>query len=656
MALNKIAQRRYLLEQVGSIAIVSFYADGFEKLTPRQRVLAYYLAQAGISGDEIYTDQISSYGVKLRRLLTDLLPHLDGVEPDFRTKIIDYAKLVWIHHGNYDLDTYRKFMPEFTFQQFEATIFRAWERGARFGLRNKKQLNEEIANLRDPIFNPNYRPMLTVKNPPPGQDLISASSCNLYDNVTLQELESTKEQFELNSRVVKIRGRIVEQPYRAGTKRGRVRPGRYAKQLGRVIFYLESAIRHADPEQKAVLRKLIRFYRTGSEKDWLDYNIAWVKTSPQVDVISGFIETYLDPRGAKGSFETIVSFVDPEITRLMQRLAENAPYFEARAPWKEEYKKRDFEPPVANAISVLTATGDAGPFCPGGINLPNEQAIREKYGTKSVVLSNIMHASYAAIGEKATMEFSFSDEERERASKFRLKARDLLVALHEIVGHGSGKVSETLKEDPHVYLKEYYSTLEECRADLVALWDFWDPKLAEIGVQDYQEVAKAGYDAYARSGLVMLNTYPNLTSIEEDHDRGTQLIINYVSQRNGSILPTEKDSKIYLTVRDYAGMREAVAELLAELMQIKAEGDYDSIRKLVNEYAIKLNTAWRDQVVERCRRINLPKKAAFVMPILEPIRGRRGEIVDVRLRYPESLMDLQLYLSKQKKSLSSRGS
>jgi dipeptidyl-peptidase-3 len=532
----------------------------------------------------------------------------------------------------------------------EEVALKVWTAGERFGLRNRRQLAQEIVELRDAIFNPDYRPMLTVKNPPPGQDIISASSCNLYENVSLKELESVKEGYKLNSRIARIGRRIVEQPYRAGTRDGRIRPGRYARQLRQMISSIELGIRYADPAQKAVLRKLVRFYRTGMEKDWLDYNVAWVKTNSQVDMISGFVETYLDPRGAKGSFETIVSFIDPEATKLMQLLAENALYFEARAPWKDEYKKREFEPPVANAINVLLATGEGGPFCPAGINLPNEQAIRQKYGTKSVLLTNIMHAATAAIGEKAAIEFSSTDQERERAARYRVKARDLLVAMHEVVGHGSGQVSETLKEDPHVYLKEYYSTLEECRADLVALWDFWDPKLEEIGVQDYQEVAKAGYDAYARSGLVMLNTYRDSTTIEEDHDRATQLVINYVAGRNRSIQSIEVDSKVYLVVNDYARMREAVGELLSELMRIKAEGDYDSVRRLVNEHAINLNTAWRDQVVERCKRINLPRKAAFIMPILEPTRDSRGRIADVRIRYPQSFTELQLHLAKQKRT------
>lgn len=643
--------RRYLREQIGSIAVVSFYADGFEKLDPKQRLLAYYLAQAGIAGDEIYTDQISSYGLRLTNFLSHLIANLDDIEPSLRAKISDYVKLVWIHHGYYDMDSYRKFTPEFTFEQLQDVVSRAWTAGARFGLRNKRRLNQEMESLREPIFNPDYKPVLTMKNPPPGRDMITASSVNFYENLTLQEVESVKERFRLNSRLAKIGRRIMEQPYRAGAPREGIPSGRYAKQLKRMISCIETAIRYADPGQRAVLRKLIRFYRTGRERDWLDYNIAWVKTNPTVDMISGFIETYLDPRNGKGTYETLVSFVDPEATKLMHSLAKNAQYFESRAPWKDEYKKRDFEPPVANAINVLVATGDAGPLCPSGINLPNEQAIRERYGAKSVLLNNIMSAATAAIGERAAIEFSASEEERERAAKYRVKARDLLVALHEIVGHGSGKVSEKIKEDPHVYLKEYYSTLEECRADLVALWNYWDPKLAEIGVQDYQEVARAGYDAYARSGLVMLNRYPNSTTIEEDHDRGTQLVIDYAAQRNGSIQPIEKAAKTYLVVKSYEGMRDAVGELLAELMRIKAEGDYDAVRDLVNKHAIGLNTAWRDQVVERCKQINLPRKAAFIMPILQPIHDRRGRITDIRPYYPESLTELHLRLWKQKRPL-----
>jgi dipeptidyl-peptidase-3 len=365
MRSHNSVQRRYLSEQVGSIAIVSFYADGFEKLDLKQRILAYYLSQAAITGDEIYTDQISEYGIRLTKFLAHLVSHLHDIEPDLRTKITDYAKLVWMHHGNYDLDTYRKFIPDFTFEQLKAVILGGWKKGAGFGPWDKKRFNEELARLREPVFDPDYKPMLVVKNPEPGQDVISASSCNLYDNVTLQEADSLLEHYRLNSRIARVRGRIVEQPYRAGTSDGRIAAGRYAKQLRRMIFFIKSAMRYADPEQRAVLRKLVRFYRTGYEKDWLEYNIAWVKLNPTIDMISGFVETYMDPRSAKGSFETIVSFVDLESTKLMQRLAENADYFEMHAPWKDEYKKHYFRPPVANAINVLTATGDSGFFCPG---------------------------------------------------------------------------------------------------------------------------------------------------------------------------------------------------------------------------------------------------------------------------------------------------
>jgi len=640
-------ERRYLTEQLGSIAVVQFYVDGFDKLTPKQRLLVYYLAEAGIAGDPIYTDEIAPYGLELKQLLEGIWTHAQGIDAVALEKLRRYTKLFWVYHGNYDLDSSQKFLPEFTSAEWRAAARQALRNGANFGVKSAAALDAKLKRLERPLFDPNYRPVLTVKNPPPGQDILTASGNNLYENVTLAEVEKSKGTHGLNSRVVKRGGKMIEEVWRAGTPDGKVPPGRYAAHIRRVIANLEKAAGVADPVQADVIRKLIRYYQTGEKSDWYAYNIAWVKAATTVDAINGFVEQYLDPRSEKGAYESVVSFVDSEQTKLMRDFAANAQYFENRAPWRDEFKKQNVSPPVANVITVVSEAGESGPLSPAGINLPNEQDIRQQYGSKSVLLFNVSGAFAAATGEKATEEFASSDEEKQRARKYRMRARNLLVAMHEVIGHGSGKVSDKLQGDPRAYLKEYYSALEEARADLVALWNYPDPKLAQLGVTNQEEVMRAAYDAEVRQALSLLARYPKGDQIEEDHDRGTQMIVHYLRDRFGCIEAVTRDGKIYLRVTDYAKMHQGVGGLLAELMRIKAEGDYDAMKKLMDTYGVKLNPAWRDQVVQRARRISLPTRAAFISPLVEPIRDATGKAVDARIRHTQDFAEVMLTYSRK---------
>jgi len=639
--------RRYLVEQAGGVALIQLYAEGFEKLTPRERVLVYHLAEAGIAGDPIYYDQVSPNGLELKRLLEGIWTHPQGIPPAVLEKIRAYTKLFWVHHGNYDSDSARKFVPEFTPLEFRAAARQALKNGANLGVKSQRALDERLKRLERAIFDPTYRPVLTAKNPPPGQDILTASASNLYERVTQADLERFKPRYPLNSRVVKRTGRVIEEVWRAGTPDGKVPPGRYAAQIRRIIESLERAAAVAGPPQAGALRKLIRYYQTGEQADWYAYNIAWLKAASRVDAINGFIEQYLDPRSEKGAFESVVTFVDAERTRLMRALADNAQYFEDRMPWREEYKKKGITAPVADVVTVVSTAGEGGPLTAAGINLPNEQDIRERHGSKSVLLANVSDAFAAAVGEKAAEEFSSTEEELLRARRHRAQARNLLVAMHEVLGHASGKVREKLKDDPRAYLKEYYSALEEARADLVALWNFADPKLAELGIADQEEVMKAAYDGEVRGALVMLRQYPQSDQIEEDHDRGTQMIMHYLMDRHACIEPVTRDGKIYLRVTDYREMHRGVGELLAELMRIKAEGDYDAIKKLMDTYGVKLNPSWRDQIEERAARIGLPKHSAFISPLIEPVRDAAGKIVDARARHTLDFAEVMLTYSRK---------
>lgn len=652
------AERQYLIEQAGSFAVTQIYADGFEQLTPRQRLLAYHLAEAGIAGDPIYYDQIAPYGLELKQLLEGIWTHPAGIDPTTLEKIRRYTKRVWIQHGNYNLDSSRKVLPEFDADELYAAAHRALKNGANFDVHSKnghtdaksnkeQELDTLLARLEKPIFDEDYKPFLTAKTPPAGQDVLTASGNNLYENVTRADAENFTENYTLNSRLVKRDGRVLEEVWRAGTPDGKVPAGRYAKYIRRIISHLEQAAAVAEPAQADVLHKLIRYYQTGEKSDWYAYCTAWVKSETTVDAINGFIEVYLDPLGAKGAFESVVSFVDTDQTKLMRAFADNAQYFEDRAPWIDAYKKQNVHPPVASVITVVSEAGEGGPTSPSGINLPNEQDIRQQYGTKSVLLFNVTTAYAQATGEKSLREFASSEEEIERGRKYYAESRKLLIAMHEVLGHGSGKVSDKLTGDPRVYLKEYYSTLEEARADLVALWDFADPKLTELGIADQQELMRAAYDAEARGALTILYRYPHGEQVEEDHDRGTQMIVNYLMTKFSAIEPVTQDGKIYLRVTDYDRMHAGVGQLLAELMRIKAEGDYPAIRNLVSTYGVQLNTQWRDQVQERAKRIGLPTRGAYLSPLIEPIRDGNGKLVDARLRYTLDLSEVMLDYSRK---------
>ncbi|PYV27990.1 MAG: peptidase M49, partial [Acidobacteria bacterium] len=450
-----------------------------------------------------------------------------------------------------------------------------------------------------------------------------------------------QEKYPLNSRLVKKNGKLIEEVYRAGTPDGRIPPGRYAAELQRATRYLAQAMPYAGAAQRRVLRDLIRYYQSGEPADWRQFNIDWVRDNSTIDFTNGFIEVYKDPRGLKGASQAYVTVVDEKMNRLMKGFAAQAAYFERHAPWEDKYKLEKPNPPLANAVEALIETGDFEVETIGE-NLPNEAEIHDQYGSKSFVFTGSTRALSAAVGNSARQEFCYSSEELERARQYADFAEDLFTAMHEVIGHGSGKMNPRLTQEPAVYLKEYYSTLEETRADLMALWNFFDPKLIEMGALPSLEVAKAAYDAEARASLAQLREVPSGDTIEEDHRRGTQLIINFVRDKAGAVEPVDRNGKTYMVVKDYDKMRQGVGMLLAELMRIKAEGDYDAAKALITRYGIHFNTAWRDQVVERYKRLELPTYWVGINPDLVPHYGGNGRIDAVQIRYPRDFAQQQL--------------
>jgi dipeptidyl-peptidase III len=633
------AEPRVVVDRVGDTGFIQLHTQSFKDLPTKDKILAFYLSLAAVAINPVVYDQNSSYGLTAKHLLEEILTHPKGIDPVVLKKLTDYTKLFWANHGNHNSFTSRKFLPEFTFEELQAATEQALKNRAAVG--PQASLKKKLEALRRPLFDANYQPMLTIKNPANGEDPLMASGNNYYEGVTLADLKGFDEKYPLNSRLVKRNGRLEEQVYRAGTPDHKVPPGLYAFELGKAIRFLRMAIPYASETQKKVLRDLVRYYETGSPADWRQFNIDWVRDNSQIDFTNGFIEIYKDARGIKGASQAYVTVIDEHLNRLMKEFAANAAYFEKRAPWEDKYKLAEPHPPIAMAVEALIETGDFDVNTIGE-NLPNEAEIHDKYGSKSFIFTGSTRAFEAASGDRVTDEFAYSAEEKERAHKYRALANDLYTAMHEVLGHGSGKMDPQLTEEPATYLKEYYSTLEEARADLVALWNFFDPKLEEMGAIPNQEVAKAAYDGEARAALVQLREVPTGDSIEEDHRRGTQLIVNYIRDKTGAIEPVERDGKIYLVVKDYPKMRHGVGMLLAELMRIKAEGDYEGAKALISQYGIHFNTAWRDQVVARYKQLDLPTYWSGINPDLIPQYGANGKVDDVEVRYPMDEIKQQL--------------
>ncbi len=601
-----------LVERVADTGFIQLQSPSFAQLSEREKAVAYWLTQAAIAIDPIVYDQLSRFGLRQKRLLEGIVSHHADVPAATFAKLREYALLFWANRGNHNEITGQKRTPRFTFEELQDAALKAQAAGAFRtlsgdlpALTTADAVKKEVAELRASVFDPEFEPMTTAKTPPPGKDILQASSNNFYDGVSLEDLKNFQESYPLNSRVVKDARGIREEVYRAGTLDRRVAPGLYATYLRKAIGFLEKARGYAEPAQANVITDLIRFYETGDPKDWLQFGGDWVRNDAAVDFANGFIEVYRDARGAKGTSQSFVTVTDKPVTDVMINLAKNAAYFEDKAPWDAKYKKRDFTPPVVKAVEVLIETGDFHVNTIGD-NLPNEQEIHAKYGTKNFLLLGSSHALSGASASSID-EFAASPEEAARAKKYGDEAEDLLTALHEVIGHGSGKLSDKVQGSPAKYLKEYYSTLEEARADLMGLWNVSDPKLSELGlVKAQDEVVKTMFDSAARAPLTQLRRIPKGDTIEEDHQRDRQLIAHYVRDTTGAIEYFDRNGKTFVRVKDYAKMREGVGALLAELMRIKAEGDYDAIKSLVDKYGVRFDPKLRDQVVARYKTLNLP--------------------------------------------------
>lgn len=633
-----------LVDRVGSTGFIQLQAESFHALSARQQALAYWLSQASIAIDPIIYDQLSRFGLRQKWILNAIVGHSQGVNAQALPKIVAFTKLFWANKGNHHEQTAQKFLPEFTFGELKDAAIQAKRNGA---LRefSETALAKELEDLKPSLFDPDFEPMITAKNPRGGLDILQASGNNFYSRVSLQDLKNFQEHYPLNSRLAKMPdGRLVEDVYRAGTGDGKIAPGLYANYLRKADEFFEKAVAVAEPGQAQVIRDLIRYYQTGDPRDWLQFDRDWVQNNPSVDFANGFIEVYRDARGAKGTSQSFVCITDQRLDALMTKIAANAQYFEDKAPWAAQYRKQGVNPPKAKAVETVIETGDFHVNTVGD-NLPNENEIHEKYGSKSFLFTGSSHALSRAAGTRSLEEFAYTPEELAIEKKYGDEAEDLLTALHEIIGHGSGKLNPKLTQEPQSYLKEYYSTLEEARADLMGLWNVWDPKLRELGLISSPDVAKAMYYQAANAALTQLRKIPKGDSIEEDHLRDRQLIVNYIIDKTGGIARVEREGKAYITVTDFEKMRQGVGMLLADLMRIKAEGDYAAIKALVDKYGVHFDPKLRDQVVARYQALNLPTFWAGINPQLTARLGSSGEVTKVDMTYPRDYQAQQLSYS-----------
>ena len=628
--------RRYLLEQIDDVAIVQYYADGFGALPVDQKILVWHLYLAVLAGRDIYYDQRYRHALEMREILEEILLHAPADRADLADALAEvrrYAKLFWVNSGPHNHLTSRKFVLTCAPEDLLRLAKAAAERGARFAAGGGETIEALLDRLRGPFFDPTVDAMVTSKTPGAGVDVLTASANNLYRDVRMVDIEGFEERYALNSRLVRDDGTLIEEVYRVG--------GRYGERIARIVGHLRDALPYVPSATRAALEALIRFYQTGEDADRVAYDIAWVadRDSP-VDTINGFIESYLDARGVKGAWEGLVYYVNRDKTEGLHRLAESAAWFEARMPWDPRWRRADVVGVTARAIDVVAETGDAGPLTAIGINLPNDQRIRERYGSKSVSLANIAEAYEKSQPRAYREEFCWSEEEIARAERWGALAGEVTTGIHEVLGHGSGRVSERLEGQPQLALREQYSSLEEARADLVALYFLPDAKIAEVGMlpaEHQAEIVRTEYEAYARTAVVQLRRVREGATLEEDHMRNRQMIVRWLMAHTEAIEERTRDGKTYYVLVDVTAFREGAGRLLAEVQRIKSEGDYAAARALFDGYGTHFDPVLRDQVVARVTRLNLPSYTAFVQPRLEPERDQAGRIVNVRIEYPLDL-------------------
>jgi len=635
----------YRAEQFADLQVLRYKIPGFEKLTPKEKELAYYLYQAALCGRDIIWDQHNKHNLAIRRTLENIYTTYKGDKnsEDYK-KFVVYTKRIWFSNGIHHHYAKYKILPEFSEAYFEELVKNSDAKGF------PMPVNEVLSKLKPVIFDPNIDAKGVDLDP--SKDVIQASANNNYEGVTQKEVEEfykakinpndpTPVSYGLNSKLVKENGQLVEKVWKVG--------GMYSQAIEKIVFWLEKALTVAENEkQKKWIQLLIEYYKTGDLKKFDEYNIAWVQdTESKLDAVNGFIEVYGDALGYRGAFESVVSFRDEEATKRIAAISKEAQFFEDNSPIKPEHKKKNVVGITAKVITVITESGDASPSTPIGINLPNADWIRKNHGSKSVNLGNIVDAyNLSAAGSGFLEEFAYNQEEIELEKKYGALADNLHTDMHEVIGHASGQLNPGKSTD---MLKNYASTLEEARADLVALYYLMDKKLIEIGVMSTLDVGKAAYNDYISNGLMkQLVRLKEGEDLEEAHMRNRQLVAAWVyekGKKDNVIEKVKKDGKTYFVIRNYEKLRGLFGDLLREIQRIKSEGDYEAGKKLVESYGVKVDKELHKEVLERYKKLNIAPYRGFINPVLIPVE-KEGKIVDVQVKYPANFDEQMLYYAK----------
>jgi dipeptidyl-peptidase-3 len=641
------AEFSYTVDRFADIEVLRYKVPGFEELSLNQKKLVYHLTEAALTGRDILWDQNCKYNLPIRQMLEAVYTSYTGNREDAQfiafekyLKQVEFAN--GIHH-HYSMD---KFVPEFSQEFLAAEV-------------DKLPAADQPTD-RDILFKAIFDPDFMSKrvNQAEGQDLIATSACNFYEGVTQSEVENyysaikdpidhTPISYGLNSRMIKVNGRLVEDVYKIG--------GRYSAAIEKIVGHLNEAAKYAENEgQRNTIAQLIEYYTTGDLKKFDEYSITWVQdTISQVDFINGFIESYGDPLGMRGSWESIVNFKNQEASHRTEVISDNASWFEQHSPTDPRFQRNEVKGVSAKVITAAILAGDSYPATPIGINLPNANWIRAAHGSKSVTIENITDAyDKAAHGNGFNDEFVIDQPTRDLMDKYLFVTDNLHTDLHECLGHGSGKLLPGVDPDA---LKAYGSTLEEARADLFALYFLADRKLLDLGLLDHPSAYQAEYYKYLLNGLMtqLMRIEPG-KDVEEAHMRNRKLISEWVlheGQEEDALELVKIDDKTYLKINSYEVVRDLFGQLLAEIQRIKSEGDYEAGRDLVEKYGVKVDPVLHKEVLERYAKLNIAPYKGFVNPVYTPITNKKGEITDIKISYDEDYLPQVIRYSKEYSTL-----
>lgn len=640
----------YHVDRFADIEVLRYEVPGFENLSVRQKAMIYYLSQAAQMGRDIIYDQQGKYNLQIRQLLENIYTNYNGdkTTDDF-IAFEKYLKLVWFGNGIHHHYSTDKFIPEFSQEFFiqQANNLPIENLPLADG-ETKEEMIEKLATV---IFDPTVMPKRV--NQDSSQDVVATSATNLYEGVTQAEVEAyyadlkdpndtTPISYGLNAKVIKVDGNVQEEVYHLD--------GLYGKAIAKIIYWLTKAKEVAENEsQRNYITTLIDYYVTGDLRKFDEYSIAWVKDlASEVDFVNGFIESYGDPLGMTGSWESYVNYKNQKASQRTQIISDNAQWFEDNSPVDARFRKPVVKGVSAKVITAAMLGGDAFPATAIGINLPNANWIRAAHGSKSVTIENITEAyAMASLGNGFNEEFVIDKKTSQLLDDYLYITDMLHTDLHECLGHGSGQLLPGVDPDA---LKEHGSTLEETRADLFALYYLADPKLVELGIIDNPEAYKAEYYKYMLNGLMtQLNRIEPGKDVEEAHMRNRQLIAKWIleqSKKNKAVQLVKKKGKTYLKINDYEKMREMIGELLAEVQRIKSEGDYNAGNELVQTYAVKVDPKLHEEILQRYSTLSIPPYRGFVNPIYNPVFDSNGDIIDVTIDYSEGYVEQMLRLSR----------